>query len=131
MSDLHQIIPRRDVFKVFSTERIEEEVRVFCDESSSSLQLSNFQRNLDYLDGITGSYPQQSKREHEKEISRKTDRCLKRANKFSVYCTNLTQPLSQKDNQVKKLGSICYSIWPGFVFRSLWSRSNLHASRRK
>ena len=26
MSDVHQIIPHRDVFKVFSTERIEEEV---------------------------------------------------------------------------------------------------------
>lgn len=28
MSDVHQIIPHRDVFKVFSTERIEEEVRL-------------------------------------------------------------------------------------------------------
>ena len=81
----------------------------------SSLQLSNFQRKLDCIDGKTGSNPQQSKREHEKEISRKTDRCLKQVNKFSVYCTDLTQLLSQKDNQVKKLGCICYSIWPGFA----------------
>jgi len=34
VSDVHQIIPRRDVFKVFSTERIEEEVRTLYDESS-------------------------------------------------------------------------------------------------
>ena len=33
VSDVHQIIPRRDVFKVFSTERIEEEVRVPYDVS--------------------------------------------------------------------------------------------------
>jgi len=30
VSDVHQIIPHRDVFKVFSTERIEEEVGGFC-----------------------------------------------------------------------------------------------------
>lgn len=33
---------------------------------------------------------QQSKRENENEISRKTDKCLRQANKFSVYCTDLT-----------------------------------------
>ena len=30
VSDVHQIIPHRDVFKVFSTERIEEEVGSDC-----------------------------------------------------------------------------------------------------
>lgn len=43
MSDVHQILPHRDVFKVFSTERIEEEV---CEdtalESLNQYLLRNF-----------------------------------------------------------------------------------------
>ena len=34
MSDVHQILPHRDVFKVFSTERIEEEV---CEDMALEL----------------------------------------------------------------------------------------------